>query len=942
MSEWKRGLKPATTCLFLLLAFTPAALYAQISSVIVTPPRLVLISGEQMQLAALARDAQGNPRNNDRFNFNSSNRGVISVDGSGVVTAGNPGIASITATVQGTTATSPGVLLQVVPLRIDITAGPSEVSVGTTVKFDATALDINKQPLAGVTFRWQVSGANGFNTRAAAIDSDGRLTTSGIGLMTIHAQFVYSGQSSAHVPLFEGLRQILITAPREFKLTRLLQNTTLEGGLALRPSYNSEPATNDLGQTAFTANFDGLGNALMFYDAGKFQMLASTGTPGPLGGYIWHFDGPPAINNNGDVVVRFGSSSSWGLMRASKDGDLSFLLENGTAEGLGRMSYFRVGRSSINDQGDIVFLADFQFVGSTVWHTGLFLINDQTFRIVWSNTDALPTFPADFVFDNSMFGVDRNGAVYFRVFSGRLSAIYRIDGMSDPLKIAGTGTTLPGGTQIQDVQNLALSPNGTVAFNITAGTQAGVVRLRSGSQNLQYLSQRSVGFVLSVNDNGETLYSGDPGAEPFWGVYVWRDTPAQLFPFYSYVALEGGEKPTWARTGKITSRGESYLSLDSAENHLLMTYMTTGNPRTLWRAGTVLNVSPNLNFQGLVPGSLTGASHTFGGGGNASLLEVTGSGIRTIWAPGDRPVGLTSTNFTHASKSPSGDLYLTFYDGILHIASGRLEAVARFPFDDVVHVTVRGPNGWYDGNNSFSANSNGAFVFNARTDTDNRLELYNRGAFTPIIIQGGQNQTASPAGGKFSGIFGTSMRQNAVLIDEGGRVLANALVTGGPSGLFLYETGQWKAVALYGQTTIDDETVNNARGIRVAGNTFYALFDMTNGDTLLAQYNGQNWVTVASKGDIMPDGTEANFFYNSFAVNRRGEIVYAVNANGEKLVFRTADGVNHLLYSEMSLTDDGSRLPNQTFEFDIRDDGTVYFAGFDVNDRNTIYKALRK
>src|SRR5207249_4229696 len=153
--------------------------------------------------------------------------------------------------------------------------------------------------------------------------------------------------------------------------------------------------------------------------------------------------------------------------------------------------------------------------------TGLFLINDQTFRSVWANTDALPTFPADFAFDNSMFGVDRNGVVYFRVFSGRLSAIYRTDSMSEPVKIAGTGTTLAGGTQIQDVQNLALSPNGTVAFNITAGAQAGVVRQRSGSQNLQYLSQRSVGVVLSVNDNGDTLYSGDPGVEPFWGVYVW-------------------------------------------------------------------------------------------------------------------------------------------------------------------------------------------------------------------------------------------------------------------------------------------------------------------------------------------------------------------------------------------------------------------------------------
>ena len=180
----------------LIVALSPAALFAQgVSGVIVTAPRLILVSGEQIQLQALARDSQGNPRNNDRFNFNTSNSNVISIDSAGILTARAPGIANVSATVQGVNATSPNVTLQVVPLRIDVSAGPTEVSVGTTVAYYATAVDINEQPIPGLTFRWQVTGANGFNTRAAAIDTNGRLTTSGIGLMTIHAQIVYSGQS---------------------------------------------------------------------------------------------------------------------------------------------------------------------------------------------------------------------------------------------------------------------------------------------------------------------------------------------------------------------------------------------------------------------------------------------------------------------------------------------------------------------------------------------------------------------------------------------------------------------------------------------------------------------------------------------------------------------------------------------------------------------------
>src|SRR5262245_59853474 len=150
------------------LAFSPAALFGQgISGVIVTAPRLILKSGEQIQVQALARDSLGNPRNNDRFNFNSTNRTVINIDSAGIVTAGAPGIANISATVQGTTATSPNVTLQVIPMRIDVSAGSSQVSVGTTVTFNAVAIDVNGAPIPGVTFRWQVTGANGFNTRAA-------------------------------------------------------------------------------------------------------------------------------------------------------------------------------------------------------------------------------------------------------------------------------------------------------------------------------------------------------------------------------------------------------------------------------------------------------------------------------------------------------------------------------------------------------------------------------------------------------------------------------------------------------------------------------------------------------------------------------------------------------------------------------------------------------
>src|SRR5262249_38111401 len=147
----------------------------------------------------------------------------------------------------------------VTPLRIDVTSASPRMVVGSSQQFTATAVDVNEQPIPGVTFRWQVSGANGGNTRAAAVDNNGLLTSSGIGLMTVHAQIVYSGQTSDQLTMFEGLAQVDIEARKEYQLHRLLTNPPLERPLALRPSYNSDPAINDSGQLAFTGDFDGLG-----------------------------------------------------------------------------------------------------------------------------------------------------------------------------------------------------------------------------------------------------------------------------------------------------------------------------------------------------------------------------------------------------------------------------------------------------------------------------------------------------------------------------------------------------------------------------------------------------------------------------------------------------------------------------------------------------------
>lgn len=71
------------------------------ASVTVTPPTNALVTGDSVQLAATAKDANGNDISNATFTWTSSDSGVAPVSASGMVSAFLPGSATITATSGG-------------------------------------------------------------------------------------------------------------------------------------------------------------------------------------------------------------------------------------------------------------------------------------------------------------------------------------------------------------------------------------------------------------------------------------------------------------------------------------------------------------------------------------------------------------------------------------------------------------------------------------------------------------------------------------------------------------------------------------------------------------------------------------------------------------------------------------------------------------------------
>jgi hypothetical protein len=121
-----------------------------------------IVVGGSMQLDAVTRIFNGDPRTGVPINWTSDNPQVATVDAGGVVTGVGPGKATITATSGAAKATTTVAVTKNNLRSITITAGTKSARTGDVIKFTAQG-----DPAGDFATRWSVSG-NG-----ATVDSDG-------------------------------------------------------------------------------------------------------------------------------------------------------------------------------------------------------------------------------------------------------------------------------------------------------------------------------------------------------------------------------------------------------------------------------------------------------------------------------------------------------------------------------------------------------------------------------------------------------------------------------------------------------------------------------------------------------------------------------------------------------------------------------------------------
>jgi hypothetical protein len=171
----------------------------------ISAPAEYLVAGQQAQFTAVAHGPDGQPLSINSFNWSSSDPGVLSVDSQGLVTATGLGLATIKVAADSPlTGSTFGTLeMQVLPLRVTVTPGQTDMLVGQSLQFSAAAFDIRGRVIPNVAFVWEVSGENGFDTRVATITRDGTLKAAAAGQVSVRAAVVYAAREGK-LSRFEG------------------------------------------------------------------------------------------------------------------------------------------------------------------------------------------------------------------------------------------------------------------------------------------------------------------------------------------------------------------------------------------------------------------------------------------------------------------------------------------------------------------------------------------------------------------------------------------------------------------------------------------------------------------------------------------------------------------------------------------------------------------
>jgi uncharacterized protein YjdB len=162
-------------------AFAVTVTPASVASVSVSPASTSVAAGQTVQLTATPRDASGNTLLGRVVTWTSSDAGLATVSGSGLVTGVAAGAVTVTATSEGQSGSST-VTVTVPVASVSVTPPSLSLRVGQTGQLTATPQDAAGNALTGRVVTWTTNSA-----AVATVNSSGLVTAQGAGSATITA-----------------------------------------------------------------------------------------------------------------------------------------------------------------------------------------------------------------------------------------------------------------------------------------------------------------------------------------------------------------------------------------------------------------------------------------------------------------------------------------------------------------------------------------------------------------------------------------------------------------------------------------------------------------------------------------------------------------------------------------------------------------------------------
>ncbi len=204
-----------------------------VASVSVALAASSLNSGQTTQATATTRDANNNVLTGRVITWSSTNTGVATVSGSGLVTAVAAGTAQITATSEGQSASATlTVASPPVPVAsVSVALASSSINTGQTTQATATTRDANNNVLTGRVITWSSS-----NTGVATVSTSGLVRAIAVGTVQIIASC--EGQT--------GNASVTITAAPVASVSVTLGTGSLNPGLTTQATATTRDANNNV------------------------------------------------------------------------------------------------------------------------------------------------------------------------------------------------------------------------------------------------------------------------------------------------------------------------------------------------------------------------------------------------------------------------------------------------------------------------------------------------------------------------------------------------------------------------------------------------------------------------------------------------------------------------------------------------------------------------